>query len=203
MSERNRTPKQQRSILRRQQIIDAARQIIQKKGYANLTISEIAEVAGLTASSMYQYFRNKSEIMLAINQQSSDEFNQLMQHLFSQPVLEQQAFTPLLLKLIDQLYLFYRQDPVLHDIMLAGATDKEMQQFERQDFDNAQQFLQCPHFPSSCHDELCRTLDLLSRFAMSGIYHALEQNEPTGQKTVATAKQLIRDSWLAFLARHG
>lgn len=204
MSERNRTPQQQRSILRRQQIIDAARQIIQDKGYANLTISEIATVAGITASSMYQYFRNKSEIMLAINQLAADNFNQLMHSLFSKEVATPAAFTPLLLQLIDELYQFYRQDPVLRDILLASATDKEIQQFEQQDFANTQQFLLAalgPHFAGDSHSELSRTLDLLSRFAISAIYYALEQPVATGQLTMATAKTLISDSWLAFLAR--
>ncbi|HAU5614992.1 TPA: TetR/AcrR family transcriptional regulator [Morganella morganii] len=47
-----RSPQQQRSKQRSEQILAAARAIILQKGCANLTISEIAEVAGVTPGSM-------------------------------------------------------------------------------------------------------------------------------------------------------
>lgn len=199
-----RAPQQQRSIQRRQQILTATRQLIAAKGYAHLTMSEIAEVAGITVSSMYQYFRNKSEIVLALCQQGADEFNALMQQTFSRPVTDRQEFCGLLLQLMDQLYLYYRQDPAMRDIWLASATDKELRQVDEQDFSRSQQFLFrtiAPGFTAESAPELARTLELISRFATAAVYRALELSATEGQLMLQSAKDLLRDSWQAFVSR--
>lgn len=50
---------------KRQQIIDAARELFIRHGYTETTVSLIAERAGLPVSSLYNYFKSKDEIFKA------------------------------------------------------------------------------------------------------------------------------------------
>lgn len=61
-----RTPIQNRSKKKVQQILDATVEIIAEKGSAGLSITWIAKRAGVTAGSMYQYFPNKDAIVYAL-----------------------------------------------------------------------------------------------------------------------------------------
>ncbi len=202
--EQTRTPQQQRSIARREQILQATRQVIAAKGYAHLTMTEIAEVAGITVSSMYQYFRNKAEIVLALCQQGADDFNALMQANFQTEVTDRQQWCDLLLQLMEKLYRYYYYDPAMRDVWLASATDKDMQQIAEQDFARSQQFLLnkiAPSFAPQSAAELARTLELISRFATSAVYLALKQPPAEGDLLLQSAKSLLKDSWQAFVSR--
>lgn len=48
---------------RREQVIDAARRVIGRRGYHRASMDEIADVAGLAKSTVYVYFTSKQEIL--------------------------------------------------------------------------------------------------------------------------------------------
>jgi AcrR family transcriptional regulator len=68
---------------RRNQIIDAAEQIIFSKGLEQSTMDEIAEEAELSKGTLYLYFKNKNELYLAITQRGSDILNNQFAKVFS------------------------------------------------------------------------------------------------------------------------
>jgi TetR/AcrR family transcriptional regulator, transcriptional repressor of aconitase len=51
---------------RRQQILDAARQVFVQKGYASATMQDIAAEADLAAGSLYRYFPGKSDLIAEV-----------------------------------------------------------------------------------------------------------------------------------------
>lgn len=51
---------------RRQNIINAAKQLFSEKGYAATGLREIAEKAGVSLGNIYNYFKNKEEIFCSI-----------------------------------------------------------------------------------------------------------------------------------------
>ena len=104
-----RSPQQQRSKQRSEQILAAARAIILQKGCANLTISEIAEVAGVTPGSMYQYYRNKAAIVLALGQYYVELSQQQLAHIFTEPVTSREQLATLFLQVLEQHYQLYRR----------------------------------------------------------------------------------------------
>ena len=59
-----RTKQQVVAEFRCTEILEAARKVFSKKGFANVTVDEIAEAAGLTKATVYQYFPSKQEIYL-------------------------------------------------------------------------------------------------------------------------------------------
>lgn len=196
-----RSPQQQRSKQRADQILAAARAIILEKGCANLTISEIAEVAGITPGSMYQYYRNKAAIVLALGQYYVEQFQLRLAQIFTEPVSNREQLSMLFLQVLEQHYQLFRDDPVVRDIWAGAATDKDMQNLEQQDNVRHLQFFcsaAAPFFPLSAAPELHRTLNLLLHFGIAGSRLALDQDEVEGRQTLNTAKKMLGEVWLQF-----
>jgi AcrR family transcriptional regulator len=59
-------PKQARSQMTVDAILEAAAQIFERHGYATGTTNRIAERAGISIGSLYQYFPNKDAILVAL-----------------------------------------------------------------------------------------------------------------------------------------
>ncbi|MCB0093819.1 MAG: helix-turn-helix transcriptional regulator, partial [Caldilineaceae bacterium] len=57
---------------RRQQILDAAVQVIAEQGFQNTTIKQIAARAEVADGTIYNYFKNKDDILLAIIRQVTE-----------------------------------------------------------------------------------------------------------------------------------
>jgi AcrR family transcriptional regulator len=51
---------------RRMKILEAAAAIFPQKGYSATTIQDISQAAGISTSAIYQYFRNKEELFIAL-----------------------------------------------------------------------------------------------------------------------------------------
>lgn len=65
MSENDiREPIQKRSIEKKQKIIQAGFELICKKGYYNTNTAEIAKVAGVSTGIVYNYFKDKHDILI-------------------------------------------------------------------------------------------------------------------------------------------
>jgi AcrR family transcriptional regulator len=67
---RRKSPKQQRAIVTAEAIIQATQQIITKDGFKAATTNRIAEVAGVSVGSLYQYFPNKQAIVRTLIQET-------------------------------------------------------------------------------------------------------------------------------------
>ena len=63
---------------RRNQILDAASQVFAEKGFHRATIKDIARVAGIADGTVYNYFENKTALMLGIFERlnESDQRNE-------------------------------------------------------------------------------------------------------------------------------
>ena len=59
-----REPKQKRAIEKKEKIIDAGFKLICKNGYYNTNTVEIAQEAGVSTGIVYQYFKDKYDILL-------------------------------------------------------------------------------------------------------------------------------------------
>ena len=61
-----RMPQQQRSIEKRNKIIDAGYQLFCEKGYYNTNTAEIAKLAGVSTGILYNYFKDKKDIFMEV-----------------------------------------------------------------------------------------------------------------------------------------
>ena len=55
-----------KSVRRRQVILQRAAELFDRKGYAHTSLDDIARAVGLKREALYYYYRNRSEILLAI-----------------------------------------------------------------------------------------------------------------------------------------
>ena len=70
-----REPVQKRSIEKKEKIIQAGFELICEKGYYNTNTAEIAKAAGVSTGIIYQYFKDKHDILIAgIKKYASDIF---------------------------------------------------------------------------------------------------------------------------------
>ncbi len=61
-----RMPQQQRSIDKRNRIIDAGYQLFCEKGYYKTNTAEIAKLAGVSTGILYNYFKDKKDIFMYV-----------------------------------------------------------------------------------------------------------------------------------------
>ena len=64
MVENIREPKQQRAIKKKDKIIEVGFNLICKNGYYNTNTAEIAKEADVSTGIVYQYFKDKNDILL-------------------------------------------------------------------------------------------------------------------------------------------
>jgi AcrR family transcriptional regulator len=62
-------PKQERSLLTRQQLIDAARTIFARDGFDKASLQDISALAGKTRGAFYTHFEDKEDVFFAIFEQ--------------------------------------------------------------------------------------------------------------------------------------
>jgi len=58
---------------RKDQIVEAARQLIVQRGYRNVSMAEIADTVGITAGALYRHFSNKAVLLGAVIDKSFDD----------------------------------------------------------------------------------------------------------------------------------
>lgn len=55
-----------RGMRRREQILEAATNLIRMRGFQGVTMEDIGEAAGVTGAAVYRHFRNKDELLVAV-----------------------------------------------------------------------------------------------------------------------------------------
>jgi len=63
---------------RRDNLVRAASQLIQRQGYARTTLAEIAQAGGVPLGSVYYYFKTKDEVFVAINERRMEGLRRLL-----------------------------------------------------------------------------------------------------------------------------
>ncbi len=69
-----RNPVQDRSIARKENIIDAAYKLVKRRGYAETGIRDIVEEAGVSIGTFYAYYKDKNDIAFEVIRKYSEEF---------------------------------------------------------------------------------------------------------------------------------
>lgn len=70
--------REERTMRRQAQIIDAARTCVLDEGFHAATISRIAAAAAMSKGHIYKYYENKDAIMIALIERHMHEFNSLI-----------------------------------------------------------------------------------------------------------------------------
>src|SRR5690606_5576054 len=73
-----RVPLQPRARVTRDVMLVAAERVLARLGAAGLTTNHVAEVAGVSIGTLYQYFPNKQAIVAALIERNSTQFAELV-----------------------------------------------------------------------------------------------------------------------------
>ena len=75
-------PTQARSRLTYQSILEATAYILIEDGYAHLTTNHVAERAGVSIASLYQYFPNKESLVVTLHHEHAQSTRAQIQQAF-------------------------------------------------------------------------------------------------------------------------
>lgn len=108
-------PKQDRSKFTVDTILTAAAHILAENGYDNASTNRIAERAGFSIGSLYQYFPNKEAIMSALRERHVNEMTAIVES-----ALNKYANHPIdvaLYELVKACVVAHAIDPILHQVL--------------------------------------------------------------------------------------
>jgi AcrR family transcriptional regulator len=111
-------PVQQRSRFTVDQILEAAARVFAERGYAGATTNHIAERAGVSIGSLYQYFPNKDAILVALHTQHMDSAAGMLQERMQEALGEKRAPEHLLRSFVSQIIEMHASEPALHHVLL-------------------------------------------------------------------------------------
>jgi AcrR family transcriptional regulator len=111
---RNR-PRQSRSRATFELILDATIRILDREGWDAATTSRIAEVAGVSVGTLYQYFGNRDAILEALQTRELERATHMMQRVLANP--DHASDRNVARSVIEELLRIYRAAPALHRVL--------------------------------------------------------------------------------------
>lgn len=114
-------PRQERARETVEAILEAAAQVFERHGYAAGTTNRIAERAGISIGSLYQYFPGKDAILLAIVERHVDEGARAMTPLLDGLLAEAPPLRDGLRRVVEAMVALHRDRPALHRVLFEEA----------------------------------------------------------------------------------
>ncbi|MBD9636954.1 TetR family transcriptional regulator [Ensifer sp. ENS07] len=124
-----RTPSQKRSRERVEQILACATALIQEKGSDAMRMSEVAEKAGISIGSLYQYFPDKAAIVRTL----AERYNAVCNECIAAELAKVTSIAELrdaFSLLFDIYYDMFLAEPVMRDIWSAMQADKALREID-------------------------------------------------------------------------
>lgn len=195
-----RTPRQLRSQKRVETILDAAKSLIQSKGCAQLKMGDIAKQAGISASSIYQYFPNKGAIIGALAQHYLDINRAKVEETFATPPKDLIELSAAMKAMFDAYVDLHQNDPVVRDIWMGSASDKQLQDIDNEDTRrNAElAFVSSKHLFQEQHYERAQVaLLIISSFAGTAVATIIALENQAGDLVFEESKRMLAACWKA------
>jgi AcrR family transcriptional regulator len=119
---RRREPQQRRARHTVEAVLDAVVRILKREGFAAVTTNRVAEVAGVSIGSVYQYFRDKRAIFVALHERHV----RAIDHMVEAKLLEH-ASSPLdtlLRAMVEAMIEAHEGDPELYELLYTEVPHK-------------------------------------------------------------------------------
>jgi len=183
-----REPRQRRSRQTVEAVLEAVPRVLKRHGAQAITTNRIAEAAGVSIGSLYQYFPDKRAIFTALHDRHVDEVRQMIEQTRSDCTSASLAdFTR---ELVEGLALVHTEDAVLHEIVSDGVPEGAhgfklaLQTVFEQKLSRAEQDRYAP-------DEAKRMLFVLPHM-VEALVHGLARQNPAGISRSAAKDEAIR-----------
>ena len=174
-----RKPRQDRSILRSQQIMEVTAQLLERVGFNDLTTILIAKELGISVGSLYHYFPNKHAILRALAKNWLKEWTRLLDSIDAL-ALEQMTLESVVAKLTDTFIVVYREQKGILPLVQAMFAVPELRDLDEQ------------------HDEL-----VISRMSSIFIRIGLRQSKNELSRIARAYLEMTHALLLVVSAQHG
>jgi len=127
-SSSRRHPKQRRALETVNAVLEAAVRVLKREGFDALTTNRIAEVAGVSIGSVYQYFPDKNAIFAALHRQHIEQIDRLVAAELTQHA--ESSLDDLMRAMLDAMIDAHTVDPELSELLMtevphrAGGTEE-------------------------------------------------------------------------------
>lgn len=129
---KRRVPRQERSRRRVEDLLDAAATLVVEHGVEALTTRDIARAAGAPVASLYQYFADKEDVLLALAQRDMDEMDtQVATDLAALAEAEELTVAAVVRTTMLAFVAVYRRRRAFVEIYLRGRTNPALHRFGR------------------------------------------------------------------------
>jgi AcrR family transcriptional regulator len=112
-----RAPVQERAQVTVEAMLDTAIKLLKRGGASSITTNRIAETAGVSIGSLYQYFPNKRAIFIALHERHISRVDRIMQRRMAESATA--TLEELISSLIDGMIEAHITDPELSDLLSA------------------------------------------------------------------------------------
>lgn len=119
-------PKQARSQATVEAILTATTHILTEAGYNQLTTNRVAEWAGVSIGSLYQYFPNKEALIVALAEHHANEMVRLAQHHLQE--LSDRPIPEVLGQIVKAALAAHAVNPKLHRVLHEQVPHREVVQ---------------------------------------------------------------------------
>jgi AcrR family transcriptional regulator len=199
-TEARKSPSQERSRRTVERILDTAARIFHEQGYAGATTNDVADEAGVSVGSLYQYFPNKDALLVALTGRHIESTTSGLTHLLSR-MSANAGFDTIIRQVVDFLVEQHDLDDlhllVMHQAPRTNEISIELERAKSQLVDLAEQLL-----VSRINDSQRRTL--VARMVVATIdagVHDVILRQPRGKArkaatdiTISTALSIIETS---------
>ncbi len=112
-----RRPRQERARFTVSSILEAAVEVIDQLGWTRASTNRIAERAGVSIGSLYQYFPNKEAVLAALVEQHRSTVHEVVEKALVALADPEWPVGASLRRLFDELLRLHRQDPALTRVL--------------------------------------------------------------------------------------
>jgi AcrR family transcriptional regulator len=193
-------PQQERSIQRLEAILQAAVELFVEKGIAETTMSEIAQRAGISIGSLYQFFPQKVAVIKALHDRFTHRLDGYIQQVYKGVKTREEAADRAADTLID-LYAMFRQEQIYMALWKAIVTDRDLSQLSADFHEHiiASFYRDLAHIvPESDFDRFRVNLKLIILATGEVIRYSTQQEEVVARAHLDQWRRIIRVSLLAY-----
>ncbi len=189
-----RMPNQRRSRERVEKILECAISLIAENGSDAMRMSELAQKAGVSIGSLYQYFPDKSAIIQTLAERYNAEGHACIEAALGQIRMADDlliAFSAL----IDEYYAIFLADPVMRDVWSGTQADRSLRDIELADSRKNAGILAdtlARINPSTNNEERTATALTIMHLGEATMRLAISVEKPEGQKLVDAYKRMAQ-----------
>ncbi len=128
-----RWPVQKRSLDRLERVLRVAESLIVERGFANLNMREVAEIANVNISTIYAYFPNSQSLLRLLALRFIKDSERRVQELYARVAEHAHSPEEMVNELIDVVINIYRTNPSWNAIWRGMQSDNELLAMDIQD----------------------------------------------------------------------